>query len=432
MPRNQDHIAATDLLGHPPGWLLRSGIALIFGVVLLALVLAAFVRYPDKLSGAAIIRYTRPPVAVTASISAPLDTLLVADGDTVAAGHLMAVLGSDADWRAVLRMDTFLSQSAAGQDGYWPTLTQLGSLQAAWAGWVDAHLAYLHHIAHNGLAQELAAIADEEAHTHELARITAAQLALLERELALESKDYNRQQSLATDGMISSKEMEDKEKAWLGVRRQRENLQAALVQHRVRMTTLAQQAANADRTEADRRFALEQLCAQQLAQARGQLQAWRERHLLQAPIAGRVALAAEPLEKQRVEAGAPLLSVIPLTAADTRLAVTIRIPTQGMGKVRPGNRVVLQLDAYPEVEYGPVTAVVCSIAPLPQDDATGAAYHAVVAELPSPLTTQYGRPIPALPHMTGTALVITEERSLLTRIFEQFLKLVSPTYPINE
>lgn len=43
-----------------------------------------------------------------------------------------------------------------------------------------------------------------------------------------------------------------------------------------------------------------------------------------------------------------------------------------------------------------------------------------------------GVSLPALPHMTGTALVITEERSLLTRIFEQFLKLVSPTYPINE
>lgn len=426
MPRNQDHIAATDLLGRPPGWLLRSGIALIFGIVLLALVLAAFVRYPDKLSGPATIRFARPPVAVSASVSAPLDTLLVADGDTVAAGHLLAVLGSDADWRAVLRMDTFLNQPAAGQDGHWPQLAQLGSLQAAWAGWVDAQRACLHHAAHNGLAQELAAITAEEAHTRELMRITAAQLALQEREVALETKDYGRQQSLATDGVISPKEMEDKEKAWLGVRRQRENLAAALVQHRVRLTTLAQQAANADRTEADRRFALEQLRAQQLAQVRGQLQGWRERHLLQAPIAGRVALATDPVEKQRVEAGAPLLSVIPAAAADTRLTATIRISTQGMGKVRPGNRVVLQLDAYPEAEYGTVAAVVRSIAPLPQDDPAGTAYHAVVATLPSPLTTQYGKPIPALPHITGTALVITEDRSLLTRIFEQFLRLVSP------
>lgn len=427
MPRNQDHIAATDLLGRPPGWLLRSGIALVFGIVLLALVLAAFIRYPDKLSGAAIIRYDRPPVAVSPSVSAPLDTLFVADGDTVAAGHLLAVLGSDADWRAVLRMDDFLDQPAAGQDGQWPPLARLGSLQAVWAGWVDAQRACLHHAAHNGLAQELAALAEEEAHTRELIQITAAQVALLEREVTLETKDYGRQESLAIDGVISSKEMEDKEKVWLGVRRQRENLLAALVQHRVRLTILAQQAANAGRTEADRRFALEQLRIQQLAQARGQLQGWRERHLLRAPIAGRVALAADPLEKQRVEAGAPLLSVIPAAAADTRLTATIRLPLQGMGKVRPGNRVVLQLDAYLEAEYGTVAAVVRSIAPLPQDDPTGTAYHAVVAALPSPLTTQYGKTIPALPHMTGTALVITEDRSLLSRIFEQFIKLVSPT-----
>ena len=45
--------------------------------------------------------------------------------------------------------------------------------------------------------------------------------------------------------------------------------------------------------------------------------------------------------------------------------------------------------------------------------------HLVSVRLPSPLTTNYGRPISFKQEMTGDASIIVEDRSLLGRIFSE-------------
>ena len=422
---NQNHIAVTDLLGKPPGWLLRSGITLVFGTVVLGLLLAAFINYPDKLSGSVVIQYDQPPVSLTAALTAPLDTLLVQDGDSVATHQMLGVLRSDANWQEVRQLATHLASAHLPDDQEMTAgFTQLGSLQAAYSDWRDAHRAWHHYRENNGLAAQNSTLHKELQYTRELLRIGEAQLALLDRQLVLETSDYQRQQTLAKAGVVSTQALEEKEKAWLAVRQQRENLSTGQIQHQLRIAALDQQQEVATREHHDARFALAQNLQQRTASLYGQLQAWQERYCLLAPIAGKVVLSAQLVEKEMLTAGQVLLSILPPTTAEQQLLAHLQLPAQGMGKIAVCDRVIIRLEAYPEQEYGTLSTRVQHITALPQVAADGQSYYELEAAIPQPLTTEYNKVIPVAALMSGTATVITEDRSILSRIFAQLRELI--------
>ena len=196
MPQNIEHIAINDLLGKPPGWLLRSGITLVFLIVIGALLLAAFIRYPDELRGEAVIQREQAPIHIASSISAPLDTLFYADGDTIQSQQIIGVLKSEEDWKEVLALERLLDNDLSNQilrSNY----SQLGSLQGMYANWVAAVSAYSHFLKNNGLEAQLQAIQNEIAHTNKLIKTSEEQVVLLNQQIRLEEEDYKRHLQLA-------------------------------------------------------------------------------------------------------------------------------------------------------------------------------------------------------------------------------------------
>ena len=87
------------------------------------------------------------------------------------------------------------------------------------------------------------------------------------------------------------------------------------------------------------------------------------------------------------------------------------LPMEGIGKVRTGQRVIIRLPAFPEQEFnhrgkGGVR--------LPVPDEQGR--FVLEIALPQGLTTRYGKELPLIKTMTGTASIVTKEKSLLSRL----------------
>jgi multidrug resistance efflux pump len=425
MPQVSQDIAVTDLLGRPPGWLLRSGISLVFIVVVLGLLISAFIHYPDRLTGQVVLGYERPPVALSPLVAAPIDTVLIQDRDTVTINQLLAVLDSDADWQEVLRLDNLLEEYTLNDnDGPIASFIHLGTLQSGYIAWANALQAYQHYWKNNGLQNQSRAIEDEKQYTQDLIRIGEGQLDLLDKQIDIETSDYIRQRTLADQGVISIQEIEEKEKSWLGIRQQRESMAAGLVQYHLKISALKHQQKTLGIDHKDALFNLKQRVTLSGEELRGQLQNWKEQRLIKAPITGQVVFPTQLIEKEILVVGQPLLSLIPLGNEQKVLTARLRLAAQGLGKIIPGDRLIIQLDAYPQQEYGTISTRIQHITALPQSNADGQAFYQISALIAQPITTSYGKHLPAKVLMSGTGTVITANRSLLARVFEQLLSLI--------
>ncbi|MCB0547075.1 MAG: HlyD family efflux transporter periplasmic adaptor subunit, partial [Phaeodactylibacter sp.] len=95
------------------------------------------------------------------------------------------------------------------------------------------------------------------------------------------------------------------------------------------------------------------------------------------------------------------------------------LPTFNSGKVKPGQRANIRLDGYPYQEFGVLQGQVKSIALVPDQDT-----YLLDIALPDSLTTTYQRRIPFAQELTGQARIITEERRILERVFDQMANLI--------
>lgn len=425
MPQGSQDIAVTDLLGRPPSWLLRSGISLIFIVVILGLVLAAFIRYPDRLTGTVKLQYEQPSVALSPPSNSPLEQLFVADGDFIETGQPVALFQSDTDWQEASLVEEIIRNPNEPKE--LPKLRHLGTLQGPWSSWVEARISLRHFEQKNGLSDNIQALRQEQQHTHQLITILNKRIETSNRQLVLETNDFERQKSLATTGVISNKELEDREKNWLGAKNQQRSQEAELIQLKLRIDNLEQQIKAGKLNYENQLFLLQQALEKGYTQLIGSLQAWKTQYLLVAPIQGKVHVPSSIVKGQIVLPGTPVLTVIPPINEETHVLATICLSKNGSGKITLQDRILIRMDAYPEAEYGALTAYVNHISPLPEGHLQGEACNIISSVLSQPLITNYGKTLTPLPSMTGNATVITAERSLLGRVFEQFRNLLNLT-----
>lgn len=427
MPQQSDQIAVNDLLGKPPGWLLRSGITLIFFIVTGILILSAFIHYPDELTGEAIIQHEQAPIAITPRVTAPLDTLLVKDGDAVAFNQLLGVLKNESSWRQVLALDSLLSNNEFDFTPG-PVFDQLGSLQGTYAERLAVQNAYHHLLTNGGVDKQVQTTSKEINYTAELITTTRKQLALLDQQINLETKDYQRQLALAKENVISERDSEEKEKAWLAAKERRVLLEASIIQYQLRADQLKQQRFNTSQAYHDQLFELQQTYEKLTKNLTGQIQVWKEQFLLRSPMEGQVIFNGHIVEKQLIQSGENLLAVQPAMAEQTPLVARINVPVGGIGKIASGDKVIIRLDAYPENEYGVIVTTLAHISALPQATQNGETLYALEAPLPKPLQTNFGKQLPLQLTRLGTGTVITKDRSVLSRIFEQLYSLINQAH----
>ena len=174
----------------------------------------------------------------------------------------------------------------------------------------------------------------------------AAQLLAAEADMERATIDLQRRQALAKSGSVSGEELTQAQNAFAAAKAQLASAVAAQAQARAnREAAIGAKQVNATLIEgADAETNPEV----QLAQARrDQAQVDLDRSTVRAPIDGVVAKRSVQIG-QRVQAGAPLMTVVPVQ----KIYVDANFKEGQLGKVRVGQRVQLQSDLYgSDVKY---------------------------------------------------------------------------------
>ena len=143
---------------------------------------------------------------------------------------------------------------------------------------------------------------------------------------------------------------------------------------------------------------------------RSEVDTWTNNYILSAPIAGKVALHQIWSEKQHVNINTPLMSIIPDSSG---LVGRANLPIVGSGKVVIGQKVNIELLAFPRQEYGMLEGRVEKIALLRQGKNL-----IIEVSLPNGMLSNYKKQLAFRPNMEGQAEIITKPRRLLQRFLD--------------
>jgi len=413
-----------EIIAHEPSLAVRWGAGVIAAVVAALLLLAAVVRYPEVVNGTATLTTPTPPVRVAAGAGGDILELPAGDNQRVAAGQVLAVLRSSARWRDVRAVRTLLERGAGAAVPAQPLV--LGDVQAAWDQYRDA-VAQQGDWASDPYAQaRLVGMRRQVEDQRRLAAESARRVELLEREAVLADRDAGRSRELVARQYLSPSEAERTEATALAKRQALASARGDVLSQRLRVTELEGQILQLEqgrRTDGSRLGLDVQKSRSALAEA---VRQWETRYLLVSPIAGRVSYFRTLSAGQYVNAGEPVLAVVP---PGGEAWGTVLVADAGAGRVRPGQRVLIGFGSFPATEYGKVEGRVRAISLVPTQPAAGdkkstPAYR-VTLSLPHGLRTTTGRTLPLRQEMEGDAEIVTDDMTVLRRLLAQ-LRGASP------
>ena len=412
------------ILGHPPGWILRWGISLVFFIIALLFIIGWIIKYPDVIKTTIILTTEKPSIRVVAKTSGKLSGLFVSEADSVTQAQHLAILENPAEFEDMLRLENLLlelePQSGELSESFLlPDTLNLGLLQAPYAAFMQKFQDYLFFLEKNNVFQKTKSLRKQTRFLMDLNTSLERQIKNSEEEEALILQKVERDQELLSEQLIAKEAMEKSESILLQHKRQVENLSIQMINNKVRIEELKVQIIDLQQNKSDQQNNKLLLIQEDLQNLKAALEAWKQNYLLSAPIAGTVAMFKIWSPQQFVEAGEPVFTIVP-NEGDDKIIGRATLPAKGSGKVKDSLAVNISLTGYPYEEFGIIKAKVKSISPVPQQDQT----YLVEVEIPDTLITTYNKVIPFQQEMQGQADIITEDRRILERIFDKLLSVI--------
>ncbi len=410
-----------EILNAPPSWLIRWGIAVLLSLILLLLVISNLVKYPDVIPGAVVLTTQNPPIKIVANSSGRLSKLFLQEGELVASGDIIAEIENPVTTQGVEYMKRLMSQLKVFlsnpnvpiqflDSGY-----VFGNMQTEYNELKKSCIDYHQWITDAYRKEQVQSLELKIRQYDQLIDITKRQTRFSIQELANTEEKYKSDQMLFKEGVLAKLQFFQEESAYRQHQQEVENFRKSATQNQITLSDLEKQLLDIkhDQLETERNF--REGIIMNIHAILNQIDNWQKSYLITAPVGGKLSYL-EPLNKnQFVGANDFLFAVVPKN--DAYLGI-MDIPTKGFGKVKTGQAVQIKLDNYPYQEYGQVNGTVKRISQLANADT----YRAEI-KLPKGLTTSYNKQLGFTPEMKGTAEIITEDLSVMDRIFYSFRKI---------
>ena len=154
---------------------------------------------------------------------------------------------------------------------------------------------------------------------------------------------------------------------------------------------------------------------------------WSDNYIIRAELSGELFLPSTIVTNSYIKSNTVIASIIPSDVPQQRQA-QVKINNQGIGKIKANDKVIIKIDGYPYKEFGTIQATIGQISLLPEiiTNSTGEQQHIYTIDIPLPDTmmSSYGIEIPFRPNSSLTTEIITEDKSLLARLFETVISLI--------
>ncbi|HWS01043.1 MAG TPA: HlyD family efflux transporter periplasmic adaptor subunit [Prolixibacteraceae bacterium] len=417
-----------DLLGRVPSWITRNGILLVIFVLMMLISGSWFFKYPDIITASVVVTSDNPPVHLLARVDGKLTSVRIRDKEKVEQGELLAMLESSLNYEDLTDLKEQLALLAPFLKDYKPNQVisfqrnyLLGEIQPQFADFSKKYRDYLQFIDRNYYPGKIKSQQKQLTLSKSGYKSQLTKKKVLEEELQIIRKKYQRDSVLNRKGVLASEELEKSKRELLQKQLQYAEVLSALSSTALSMEQAGQMVAEAKNLSGLQVSALQLALKEAYEVLLGAIDVWELNYLIKSPVNGEVNFSKFWSSNQNVSKGETVFTVVP--EGTNVLTGKVKLKMSGAGKVKVGQKVNLKFANYPYLEYGMVKGEVSRISGGPTND-----YYALEVDLPEQLISTYGKKFEFQQELQGTAEIITEDQRLLNRILNPVRAIFSERF----
>ncbi|HEX2920599.1 MAG TPA: hypothetical protein VHO50_05480 [Bacteroidales bacterium] len=407
-----------EIMGSPPSIIVRSGTLILFLMLVLFILLASLIRYPDTIPTKVEITTTNPPITVISKITGRIQRLMVSDKELVNPGQILAVMETSASIEDILTIRRIFDTMSISNSPALPDLTDLGEIQTFYSD-CKRNLNNLESYDRNNYyGAKIKSVNDEINAIKDYIEKIIVKESIFSEDLKIEASKFRRDSMLFVAKVIPASQLEITHQSYLKTRL---DLQQSRLDRASKLIELAEkkhflQEYSIKMTE--ERELLFSAYEESFLNLKAQLNIWVNTYFLTSDINGIVTFTKYWSVNQSVLKDEPVMNVVPLDIG--HFIGRSKLKMHRSGKVNEGQIVNIKLSGYPYLEYGIVRGIVKSKSLVPSDNE-----YIIEIELPEGLRTIYGFNLEFTQNMQGVAEIITDDASLIQKIFNPFRYLIT-------
>lgn len=416
-----------EIMGTPPGWIVRWGIVIIFIVVLILLAGSYFYKYPDIIEARVTIVSANPPVSVVARSNGKLDELFISDKQNVAANSVLGIIENPANYTDAFELmgildsiQKFFSMPEMFNTFSFSREFSLGQNHSYYSSFVSQLRDYQTSVNFNTYEQRIKSLEKQVNDYSNYYDKLRQQISVLNDDYVLASNQFFRDSALHVKKVMSDVDFEKSKAAMLKQKYSYQNALTTLASTQITMNQLKQQIQEQKVLGSETENKLLAALKEKYDNLVNQLKAWEQAYVLITPISGQVTFTNFWSVNQYVSDGNVVFTVVPENEQEIIGKATV--PLAGAGKVEVGQKVNIKLDNYPYMEFGLLEGNVTNISMVPVVSEKGGYYTAEIS-LKNKLITNYKKELPFNQEMQGNAEIITKDRRLIERLVEPLVSI---------
>jgi len=397
---------------------------IVFFLFILIMIFGWVIRYPDIVQGQITINANSSPLKLIANTNGRLKLDGIKSMSEVKRGKIIAYLENTTDPKSVDFIDSLIKLYNPNSDNIinlyqkLPKNFSLGELNIkyyAFSSALQQFLNYKQDHLYEKQGESLLEILEEQKNAISSAN---ERIVMSSKTLGYMHKFYSRDSILFEKKVISEAELDKTQMSYISSKDEYQNainnLTNAKQQMQQTQSKLQELGIVKPEKEKELRMALIS-CYNDLVD---NIKGWQQKYVLRSPFDGKVQFLKFYHENQFVQNGEQVFTIIP--KHDGVLGQVV-VASLGSGKIKKGQEVIVKLDNYPYNEYGSVKGTVNSISlttSTVKTEKDEKETYQVYVDFPDQLKTNYGTRLAFRAEAKGVAEIITDDRRLIERLFD--------------
>ncbi len=419
--RSQRSEIVQEIVSNKPSFLIRYGIVFFLAILILLITACWFIQFPEMVNCKAKLTSLNAPKEVITKTTGKLIKLFAIEGKQTKAGIVLGYMESTANPNEVItiskKIDT--SQSLINKnkiDEIFSFLNKdyqnLGELQSSYQTFQQSFNTFHNYLSGGFYLRKVNMLDKDLAFLKKMHNNLLEQKGLNAEDLSLSQKNFNANKSLNDDKVIADVEFRNERSKLIAKKLSLPQISSAIISNEAQQNEKQKEIAELQNIIAQQKS----IFTQSLNTFKSQIEDWKKKYLLVAPIDGKIAFATFLQENQQLQANQIICFINP---QNTQYYAEIYIPQTNFGKVRTGQEVLLKFPSYPFQEYGSVSGKIDFISNINTDSG----YLAKVI-LPQGLNTSYNKNIQFRDGLQAQGEIVTQSMRLLERFYYNVVKQV--------
>jgi multidrug efflux pump subunit AcrA (membrane-fusion protein) len=401
-----------EIISQKPSWIVRNGVVLFLAIIVLMLATTFFISYPDVVKANATITSLNAPKEVKARAEGKLVKLLVTEGKGIHENDVIGFLESSALHTEVIALSKVIdnAQNNIGEiqiNGLYAVYKNLGEVQQPYQVFMQAFNTYKQYLSSGFYAQKKSMLHQDVSYLNRLHVNLEEQKRMQQEDLSLSQKTFDANKMLSEEKVIADIEYRNEKSKYISKAMAIPQINSSLITNESAKHEKEKEMAQLENDIAQQK----EIFVQALNTLKSQLDDWKNKFLLIAPVAGKISFAEFLQENSQVKIAQTICFVNP---ENTEYFAKVFIPQHNFGKIKIGEEVLLKLPAYPYTEFGSIKAKLDFISTIPTDSG----FVAKVI-LPYGLLTNYKKQLNYSEGLSAQAEIITEDLRLSDRLFNE-------------